>query len=194
MASTTSYAPGRPREARVDAAVREAVVALLAEVGYAGTTIGRIAARAGVGRGALYRRWRSKPELVFAAAVHAVELPEPEDTGSLEGDLVALAHHIWALASSDAARAALPAMALELRGDPALAGTLEARLFAAERAYLETIFARARGRGELGEDAADAELVRLLLVGPLLHALLFSPGRAVDPAAVARAVARGLAR
>jgi AcrR family transcriptional regulator len=193
MSATVIQPPGRPREARVDAAVREAVAGLLAEVGYAGTTIARIAARAGVGRGALYRRWRSKPELVFAAAVHAVELPEPDDTGTLEGDLVALAGHIWALASTEAARAALPAMALELRGDPALAGALEDRLFAAERAYLEAIFARAAARGELPAGGADAELVRLLLVGPLLHALLFSPGRAVDPAAVGRAVARGLA-
>jgi len=194
MTATTSYTAGRPREARIDAAVRDAVVGLLAESGYAGTTIGRIAARAGVGRGALYRRWRSKPELVFAAAVHGVALPEPDDTGSLEGDLVALAHRIAALAGTDAARAAMPAVALELQGDAALAGALEERLFAAERAYLETIFARARERGELDEDAADAELVRLLLVGPLLHALLFSPGTAVDPARVARAVARGLGR
>jgi AcrR family transcriptional regulator len=189
----TAVQSGRPREARIDEAVREAVVGLLAEVGYAGTTIGRIAARAGVGRGALYRRWRSKPELVFAAAVHGVALPEPPDGGSLEADLTALAHRIWALAGSGAARAAMPAVALELRDDPALAGALEERLFAAERGYLETILARARERGELA-GPVDVELVRLLLVGPLLHALLFSPGTAVDPAAVARAVTRGLAR
>jgi AcrR family transcriptional regulator len=192
--SATTLTPGRPRESRVDEAVREAVTALLVEVGYAGTTIARIAQRAGVGRGALYRRWRSKPELVFAAAVHGVALPEPHDTGSLAGDLEALAHRIRALIDGEAARAVMPALALELRADPALAGALEERLFAAERAYLETIFARARARGERLRDDADAELVRLLLVGPLMHALLFSPGAAVDPAAVARVVARGIAR
>jgi AcrR family transcriptional regulator len=191
--SATTLTPGRPRESRVDDAVREAVTELLAEVGYAGTTIGRIAQRAGVGRGALYRRWRSKPELVFAAAVHGAALPEPPDGGSLEADLTALAHRVWALAGSDAARAAMPAVALELRGDPALAGALEERLFAAERTYLETILARAHDRGELA-GPTDAELVRLLLVGPLLHALLFSPDMRVEPAAVARAVARGLTR
>jgi AcrR family transcriptional regulator len=192
--SDTIASRGRPRESRVDDAVREAVVALLAEVGYAGTTIARIAQRAGVGRGALYRRWGSKPELVFAATVHGVSLPEPDDTGSLAGDLEALAHRIRALIDAEAARAAMPALALELRADPALAGALEERLFAAERAYLETIFARARARGERLRADADAELVRLLLVGPLMHALLFSPGAAVDPAAVARAVARGITR
>ena len=191
--AATTLTPGRPRESRVDDAVREAVITLLGEVGYAGATIGRIARRAGVGRGALYRRWRSKPELVFAAAVHGVALPEPPDGGNLEADLTALAHRIWALAGSDAARAAMPAVALELRADPALAGALEERLFAAERAYVETILARARDRGEL-VGRPDAELVRLLLVGPLLHALLFSPDTRVDPATVARVVARGLAR
>jgi AcrR family transcriptional regulator len=194
MPTTVPLVPGRPREARVDEAVRDAVVDLLTTEGYAGTTIGRIAQRAGVGRGALYRRWRSKPELVFAATVHGVALPAPEDTGTLEGDLVALAHHIQALIGSDAARAAMPAVALELRADPALAGALEERLFAAERAYVATILARAGARGEALADEAGPELVRLLLVGPLLHALLFSPGTTVDAAAVARVVARGLAR
>jgi AcrR family transcriptional regulator len=191
--TATIPARGRPREARVETAVRAAVVELMAERGYAGTTIGAIATRAGVGRGALYRRWSSKPELVFAATVHGAELPAPADTGSLEGDLVALAHRIAELMGREAARAALPALAAELRTDPALAGALEERVFAAERAYLETILQRARARGEDLHADADAELVRLLLVGPLIHALLFSPGARPDPGAVARVVARGLA-
>lgn len=59
--------------------------------GYAFTTIEHIAAPAKVGRGALYRRWSSKAEIVFARLVHPTELGPPPDTGSLRGDLEVVA-------------------------------------------------------------------------------------------------------
>jgi AcrR family transcriptional regulator len=182
---------GRPRESRIDAAVRAAVGDLLAREGYAGTTIERVAAHAGVGRGAVYRRWRSKAEMVFAAAVHTVELPDPVDTGTLEGDLVALAVRIAELSGTEPARAALAGLAAELAGDPKLAGALEDRLFAAERRYVGLILERAYARGELGRDA-DPELVRRLLVGPIAFAPLFAPSAQPRPRDVARLVAAGL--
>ena len=125
-------------------AVRNAIHELLAREGYAGTTIERVAARAGVGRGAVYRRWRSKAEMVFAAVVHSAELPTPVDSGTLEGDLVALAERIAALTGTDQARAALAGFVGELAGDPELARGLEDRLFAAERRYVSLILERAR--------------------------------------------------
>lgn len=186
-----SVAPGRPREARIDAAVREAVRTLLAREGYAGTTIERVASQAGVGRGAVYRRWRSKAEMVFAAAVHPAELPAPVDTGTLEGDLVALAERIADLGGTDHARAALAGLVAELASDPGLANVLEDRLFAAERRYVLLILGRARARRELGP-GADPELVRRLLVGPIAFAPLLAPETPPRPREVARLVAAGL--
>jgi AcrR family transcriptional regulator len=183
--------PGRPREARIDAAVRDAIYALLAREGYAGTTIERVAAHAGVGRGAVYRRWRSKAEMIFAAVVHSAELPTPVDSGTLEGDLVALAERIAALTGTAQARAALAGLVAELAGDPELARALEDRLFAAERRYVSLILERARARGELGR-GADPELVRRLLVGPIAFAPLFAPTAQPRPREVARLVAAGL--
>lgn len=180
-------APGRPRETRVDEAVRDAVHALLASEGYAGTTIAAVAARAGVGRGALYRRWRSKAELVFANVIHATQLAEPEDCGTLSGDLEALSLQIAQLTGSAAARAAL----ISLASDPELGGALDERLFAAERRHLARILTRANARGELGP-GADPELVRRLLVGPIALAPLFSPASGGDPRKIARIVAAGL--
>jgi AcrR family transcriptional regulator len=182
---------GRPREARVDAAVRDAIRELLAREGYAGTTIERVAAHAGVGRGAVYRRWASKAEMVFAAVVHPAELATPADSGTLEGDLGALAERIADLTGTDEARAALAGLVGELAGDPQLAGALEDRLFAAERRYVALILERARARGELGR-AVDPELVRRLLVGPIAFTPLFSPTAHPRPRDVARLVAAGL--
>jgi AcrR family transcriptional regulator len=186
-----NVATGRPREARVDTAVRDAIRALLAREGYAGTTIERVAAHAGVGRGAVYRRWRSKAEMVFAAVVHSAELPSPVDSGTLEGDLVALADRIAELTRTDQARAALAGLVAELAGDPQLATALEDRLFAAERRYIALILERARARAELGP-GADSELVRRLLVGPIAFTPLFAPTAQPRPREVAHLVAAGL--
>jgi AcrR family transcriptional regulator len=181
---------GRPREARIDAAVGEAVHELLAREGYAGTTIERVAANAGVGRGAVYRRWRSKAEMVFAAVIHSADLPAPVDSGTLEGDLVALAERIADLTGTDHARAALAGLVAEMAGDPELARALEERMFAAERRYLALILDRARARKELGR--AEPELVRRLLVGPIALTPLFAPTAQPRPRDVARLVAAGL--
>src|SRR5918999_414472 len=186
-----SPASGRPREPRIAAAVRDAVRELLARDGYAGTTIERVAAHAGVGRGAVYRRWRSKAEMVFAAVVHSPELPVPVNSGTLEGDLVALAERIAELTGTDQARAGLAGLAAELAGDPELARALEDRLFAAQRRYVALILERACVRGELGR-GADPELVRRLLVGPIALPPLFAPKAQPRPRDVARLVAAGL--
>ena len=189
MSGSTTF--GRPREARVDAAVRDAVHELLAREGYAGTTIERVAAHAGVGRGAVYRRWRSKAEMIFAAVVHSAELPTAVDSGTLEDDLVALAERIAELTGTDQARAALAGLVAELAGDPELATALEDRLFAGERRYVTLILERACARGELGR-GADPELVRRLLVGPIAFTPLFAPTAQPRPRDIARLVVAGL--
>ncbi|MFI9779461.1 helix-turn-helix domain-containing protein [Streptomyces sp. NPDC051956] len=49
--------PGRPRQEHVTRAVLDAVVALVAESGMAALTMDAVAARAGVSKPAMYRRW-----------------------------------------------------------------------------------------------------------------------------------------
>jgi hypothetical protein len=61
MATTTQTlrSPGRPRDPRRDAAIRDAAIALLAEVGYERMSVDAIAAVAGVSKPTNYRRSRS---------------------------------------------------------------------------------------------------------------------------------------
>lgn len=186
-----SLASGRPRETRIDAAVRDAVHELLGRWGYAGTTIERVAAHAGVGRGAVYRRWRSKAEMVFATVIHSAELPDPIDSGTLEGDLVALAERIAELTGTDQARDALVGIVAELASDPELARTLEDRLFAAERGYVSLILERAYERGEVGR-GVNPELVRRLLVGPIAFTPPYPATAQPPPRDIARLLAAGL--
>ncbi|HET6736317.1 TetR/AcrR family transcriptional regulator [Mycobacterium sp.] len=63
----TPRRPGRPRDPAVDKAILDATLERLASDGYARLTIGDIAADAGVGRPAIYRRWPNLQALVIDA-------------------------------------------------------------------------------------------------------------------------------
>jgi AcrR family transcriptional regulator len=175
MSETAVIAPGRPREPRVDDAVRSAVLSLLNERGYQRTTIAAVAERARVGRGALYRRWRSKGEMVFGAVVHGLELADPPQRGSLTRDLQALGERIAALSDSETAHAALLGLTTELDADPGLGEVLDARLWAPERRYLAVILKRAVERGEI-RPGVDPELLRRLLVGAIAITPIYGGG------------------
>lgn len=86
--------PGRKRDASRDAAILDAAVEVLAEVGYDGMTIDMVAARAKAGKATLYRRWSSKDELVLDAVACLknadIDMDALPDTGTLRGDLVAM--------------------------------------------------------------------------------------------------------
>ncbi|MGL5811653.1 MAG: TetR/AcrR family transcriptional regulator [Nocardioides sp.] len=82
MTSPATTSRGRPRDPQVDEAVLAATLALLAEQGYQRLRVGDIAQRAGVGLGALYRRWPSKRDVVVAALAGVVpdrDVPVTED-------------------------------------------------------------------------------------------------------------------
>jgi len=86
---------GRPLNPAVGESALRATLELLDEHGYAGLRVGDVAARAGIGLGALYRRWTTKQELVLAALSNAagardVAVSDDPETDLLDG-LVAIA-------------------------------------------------------------------------------------------------------
>ena len=79
---------GRPRDPSRDGAIRAAILRVLAAEGYAALTMDAVATEAGVGKATIYRRWRTKTELVAdAVAALGDELTVVADGGSLEDDL-----------------------------------------------------------------------------------------------------------
>ena len=80
---------GRPLDENVDAAIHDAAWRLLLEDGYSRMSIARVADEAGVGRPAIYRRYRDKSELVAAVIADKTSRVPPVDTGSTRDDLVA---------------------------------------------------------------------------------------------------------
>jgi len=85
---------GRKRDPSRDAAILEAALDVLAEVGASGITMDLVAERAGAGKGTIYRRWPSKAELIVDAVAYLVrnqvDVEHLPDTGSLRGDLLGL--------------------------------------------------------------------------------------------------------
>src|SRR5690606_3853327 len=88
-ATTSPRPPGRPRSVRVDQAIIQAVLELLTEGGSVETlSIEAVAARAGVGKATIYRRWSGK-EALLIDAIGSIKGPLPQPAGrSVREDLV----------------------------------------------------------------------------------------------------------
>jgi len=86
----TSRRPGRPRSEQAEQAIIEATLDLFAERGFEGVCVEAVAARAGVGKATIYRRWPNKEELLLAA-FGSLKSPFPEPKGvSVREDLLAM--------------------------------------------------------------------------------------------------------
>ena len=84
---------GRPRDPSRDEVIRAALVRLLGEVGYGGLTMDALAQAAGVGKATIYRRWRTKQDLIVDSICDLGSvLTAPPDTGSLREDIRQFMH------------------------------------------------------------------------------------------------------
>ncbi|UMP05543.1 TetR/AcrR family transcriptional regulator [Amycolatopsis sp. EV170708-02-1] len=154
-----------------------ATLGLLAEHGYDKLAIEAVAARSGVNKTTLYRWWPSKDALLAAAlrdsGLFAVDIP---DTGSLRGDLLAVATQIHRLLTS---KRTAPVVTATLTAGPRRPelGDVARSFFADRMAREEPIFDRAIARGEL-RDGVDPVLVMDLLAGAIWFRSLLRGGEA----------------
>lgn len=168
--------------------------AALAEDGYEALSIEDVARRAGVHKTTVYRRWPSKAELVAdAIRERSTERVAVPDTGTLPGDLRALARAVAANIGSADGAAMTRNLIATTASSPAIADDMPK--FWAERLQVTgTIVERAIGRGELPA-GVDPNLVIETLIGPLYVRLLLTgePLTADIADQVARIVAAGVA-
>jgi AcrR family transcriptional regulator len=191
-------APGmvRPggRTARTRAAVMAAVIEELSEHGYAGARLERVAARAGVAKTTIYRRWGSLDGLLADLMTEraAQEIPVP-DEGDLGSDLRVLARHAVASVRDPAVRAALASIVAAAVQSPAAREVLT-RFLAGRTATMTVIVDRAVQRGEVAAGTDAAGIIRT--VTALIYYRLFIAGEqagedlADSAAAIAAAAAR----
>ncbi|MFJ9795135.1 TetR/AcrR family transcriptional regulator [Streptomyces sp. NPDC101145] len=172
---------GTPRRAPAGAAVlredvteaiRAAVFEELAAVGFARMSIEGIARRAGVGKTAVYRRWKSKLSLVLdlLTAFAVKGLPAPE-TGSLYGDVRALLEVAAHALRHPVASQVIPDLLVEAARHPEITEAVRATLLDSQRGVVAQVVRDAVARGELPE-GADADRALELIVGPLYWRLV----------------------
>lgn len=140
---------GRPRDPSRDGVIRAAILRLLAEVGYGALTMDAVASEAGVGKATIYRRWRTKEDLVVdtVSDLNAVEAT-PADTGSLEGDLRQMMHSMVGTITGPAGAAVL-ALLSTVPHQPALAEAFRAGPLQVWRDAFRQVWERAEQRGEV---------------------------------------------
>ncbi|WLW54592.1 TetR/AcrR family transcriptional regulator [Streptomyces sp. YU58] len=151
----------------VTEAIRAAVFEELAAVGYARMSIEGIARRAGVGKTAVYRRWRSKLHLVLdvVSAIAVMGLPVP-DTGSLEGDLRLLYEVTSRALRHPVASQIIPDLQAEAARNPEIAEALQKALREGQEGVASKIVVAAEQRGEIRR-GFDEEIALDLISGPL---------------------------
>jgi len=165
-------------------AILDATLKLLGSHGYAALRVEDVAARAGVNKTSVYRRWPAKSDLV-TAALHAFQDqagPEP-DTGSLRGDVISMLRTSRARMRSPAGVAIIRAVfAADDPGVTQLARSIWDRSYARP----SPMFERAMARGELPSDT-DTAFLRELLMAPVLQRI-FMLHESADETYLARVV------
>jgi len=169
---------GRPRDSRLHHAILDATRGLLTTGGYAELSMERVAARAGVGKKTLYRRWPSKAPLVAEAVLEAYggsgSFPVAE-TGDLRADLQAWLHeHADFLAEAPNA-ALVRALIAAAAARPADGDDLYRQLSAPQLAGLMTRLRRGVKDEELSADA-DLDAIAQALIGTMLFRALTHRG------------------
>jgi len=155
-----------------DPAILNAALAALTENGYDATNMDDIAARAGVGKAAIYRRWSSKAALITDTLLYwrpDLLTNDAPDTGSLAGDLDAIVDRVGRNENDLITTDLVLRVALEAVRDPELASALdEMMLFSGTRVF-STILAQAAARSEIPADRDWSLVADVVLAMGLLQ-------------------------
>jgi AcrR family transcriptional regulator len=121
-----------------------------------------VAARAHVSKATIYKTWQDKPALVAEALAHHFgDSPQPPDTGSLRGDLLALMTAACQVSNSVDGEVVAGVMTAAAR-NPVLARTMRETMYEKKHAVHEAVIGRAAQRGEL-DPATDPHLLHEVL-------------------------------
>jgi AcrR family transcriptional regulator len=164
---------GRPRDPGTDDRITTAAAELLLQRGFDRTTVDDVAARAGVGKATVYRRWPSKEDLAVAAmeTLYSSEMPEP-DTGSIRTDLATSYRAVLTFVNTPEGEAYLRTSIAESVRDGRIAALYRSSTERREqqsRATFEKAIARGEVRPDIDVDAAVQWLGGLLAIRAITH-------------------------
>jgi AcrR family transcriptional regulator len=164
---------GRPRSDSTSRRILDAARELLTEGSYADFRMEHVAARAGVGKAAIYRRWGSKQAL---AQEILVELAAPHiavaETGDTRGELLAAVVNPMRAVTDTPFGPVIRSVMSQIATDPKLGDPFRATVVQARRAEVARVIERGIARGDLRPDA-DPTIATELLVGPVYFRVMF---------------------
>jgi AcrR family transcriptional regulator len=162
---------GRPRDESRDAAILDATLTVLGDVGYDRLTIDAVANQAKASKATVYRRWAGKAALVVDAiqSINPIKPTPPgqlpdchwPDTGSLRGDLIAGCQNFVERLSSEEGKLMLSVMTAQAH-DPELAAAMRAATYDDKRRSCRTLADRAVARGELASTTGTDTFTEVL--------------------------------
>jgi AcrR family transcriptional regulator len=177
---------GRPRDPSRDVAILRATLDLLAESGYGAVTMEAVAARAGVGKATLYRRYPGKEQLVVDALASLAEPVRPADGAGVRDQLVALLEGMRRRSGSLAGRI-WPRLVSEAVDNPELMHRYRRQVIEPRRQRFRAVLQRAVDERLVRADV-DLDHAVDLLVGPVVYRNLLRTDPPVGPDFVARVV------
>lgn len=177
---------GRPRDPGADRAILQATIELLAEIGFSAMSIEGVAARSGVAKTTIYRRFDSKLELVLNAMNRSLAIDEIPDTGSLRGDIRAMMlERGGMLILGGRGAAIIGTLLVERERNPKLLEPFRRLILEPRLRQLRHITERAIQRGEISAEA-DYKFVGASLFGSIVVSTL--AGEEIDEEAVERLI------
>jgi AcrR family transcriptional regulator len=171
LSATTAH---EKRRARTERVLLDATRELLAEAGFGNLTVEGVAARSGVAKTTIYRRYRSRTDLALAVLLDMVDdvstRPYRKDTRS---ELTALVDRTVELMSTSLLGPVMMGLVSEVAADPELARIYREQVISRRLADVSALVERGVSRGELRADL-DPEMVADLLLGPVYYRLFLS--------------------
>ncbi|ASR03085.1 MULTISPECIES: TetR/AcrR family transcriptional regulator [Gordonia] len=166
---------GRPRDPEVTRRITEAALLEYSRTGWAAFTMDGVARRAGVGKAALYRRWKSKEGLlVDALEARSQPVTETVDQGDFRSDTIALAAELMCHFLDPAGWATLR-IAVDAADNTAPLAQFYERIVLAHREAVARFFERNVARGALSPGASAAALAECLFGAVFMHVLAMAP-------------------
>lgn len=167
----------RRRGEALDAAILEAALEELAEVGYAGLTMERVAERARTGKASVYRRWPTRMELTLDAVRHGMPDPaSPPDTGEFRTDVLECLRENVAMLAGPSGQA-LRGLLGDAMADEERMRALRRRSQGSGVTAMTEIARRAVARGEI--DSAAVTPARLEVAHAMLRQHFLFRGAAI---------------
>jgi AcrR family transcriptional regulator len=154
--------------------VLDAARELLAAGNVRDLTLDHVAARSGVAKTTIYRRWSNKHELALTLVIDMVENQAgTPDMGDIRPELTSFVGGVVQVLSSTLMGPVIQALIPEIAAHPELATAFRDRVVRLREAELGRLLQRGVRRGDVRPDH-DLELVHELLFGPLYYRLLLS--------------------